>query len=92
MTRSRFRSRRDLTILAGWKRHDGKGCPVYPASHPKIQLRYGTRTSGSGPASEWIDMAEGSAWEWEGQREQPFDIVVYLPEYGVVRLQKRRLD
>lgn len=89
---SRFKSRPNLTIPPGWERHNGKGCPVHPDSQPKVQFRSGTKTTGSCPASDWIEMAEGSAWEWEGQREQPFDIVAYLPEDDVVRVRRLSLS
>ena len=80
----RFRTSRTVTIPEGFTLHDGKGCPVDPESCPRVIFRIGTRTTNRRPAGHWIEMGEGSAWEWEEGSRAAMDIIAYQPEPEVV--------
>ena len=83
----RFRTSRTVTVPDGFILHDGKGCPVDAESYPRVIFRIGTRTTNQRPAGHWIDMGEGSSWEWEEGSRSPMDIIAFMPDTGSVELE-----
>ena len=69
----------DLDALEeGWIKHDGVGCPVDPASKPRVMFRRGTRMQGAFRADYWQTLGQDRTWwTWVGES---CDIVAYKPE------------
>ena len=89
----RRRSPAKPRVPTGWTAHNGKGCPVDPRSKPAVMFRMGSKTPRDmQPAEHWINMGEGSCWEWEEGSRDPMDIVAYWEEDEMVEIPRLHLS
>lgn len=83
----RRRSPEKPRVPVGWTAHNGGGCPVHPHSKPAVMFRIGSKTPRDMQTAEhWINMGEGSCWEWEEGSRGAMDIVAYWPEDDTVEI------
>ena len=83
----RRRSPEHPRIPTGWTQHNGEGCPVDPLSKPAVMFRIGSKTPRDMQTAEhWINMGEGSCWDWEEGSRGPMDIVAYWEEDDIVEI------